>query len=259
MSNQSETTTELSLETTNASNPSLEEQAAAMNAGDNSSENENPIPEKFRNADDPVASLAQAYSELERKMSSPAQDSGDMTIEKKDGMQDFTMEDMSKLSEEYSKNDGLTDETYESLAQRGLTREVVDMFINAQVNSANASRQQILSEAGLDENTWQSMADWASRNWSEEKVNEWNELSKSPNPLARKLAVENLKTSFETEGRGRSSNRVEGNPSTDSFTAFRSSAEMLEAMKDPRYDKDPAYRGDVDARIELMLRANNRL
>ena len=31
--------------------------------------------------------------------------------------------------------------------------------------------------------------------------------------------------------------------------AFRSLAELTEAMKDPRYRKDPAYRRDVESRL----------
>lgn len=236
-------------------NPSLEEQAAQMQS--ESQTNENPIPEKFRNASDPVAAMAQAYAELERKQSVPMDK--DLTLDNKEGMQDLTTDYLQELGKEYQDNGGLTEETLDSLSKRGITKEVVDMFINAQANSANASRQQVLNEVGVDNNAWQSMSDWAARNWSEDQVKEWNELAASPNALARKLAVTNLKEAWETDGRGRQPNKIDGVPTNNAFTAFRSDAEMLEAMKDPRYDKDPAYRTDVDRRIELMLRANNRM
>ena len=236
-------------------NPSLEEQAAQMQSESQTSEN--PIPEKFRNTSDPVAAMAQAYAELERKQSTPMDQ--DLSLEKKEGMQDLTTEYLQELGQEYQENGGLKEETLNELSKRGITKDVVDIFINAQVSSANASRQQSLNDAGVDNATWQSMSDWAARNWSEDQVTEWNELAASPNALARKLAVTNLKEAWETDGRGRQPARIDGNPVTGSFTAFRSDAEMLEAMKDPRYDKDSAYRGDVDRRIELMLRANNRM
>ena len=36
--------------------------------------------------------------------------------------------------------------------------------------------------------------------------------------------------------------------------AFRSQAELVSAMSDPRYDEDPAYRQDIIAKLE---RSNN--
>ena len=34
------------------------------------------------------------------------------------------------------------------------------------------------------------------------------------------------------------------------LTGFRSQAELVEAMSDPRYETDPAYRADVIALLE---------
>ena len=256
MTDQEDTTTSIPLTLDTPEGPSLEEQAAAMEK--ESATPESPIPEKFRQADDPVAEMAKAYAALEQKMSS-GEESPEMKIEKSEGLQDLTSDELTKLGQEYIDNGDLTEESYTALAQRGITKEVVDIFVQSQVQQAESSRREVLAQAGVDNETWQGMTDWASRNWTEDQINEWNELASSPNPLARKLAVENLKQAVGGTGRGQSGQKIEGNPSTGAYTPFRSSAEMLEAMKDSRYDKDPAYRGDVDRRVELMLRANNRL
>ncbi len=81
-------------------------------------------------------------------------------------------------------------------------------------------------------------------------------MANSPNALARKSAVEHLKTAYTSEGRGPADMQLQGTPVTGAITGFRSQAEMLEAMSDPRFDKDPAYRQDVERRVEMMLRAN---
>jgi len=256
MTSEQDVVTELNLTLGNA-NPTLEEQAAEM-AQEQTGGEESPIPAKFRDAADPVAEMAKAYTALERKLSEGAP-APEMKIEKSEGLQDLTTAELSTLGEEWSRNGDLTEDSYAGLAKRGITKEVVDIFVQAQVQQADASRRQTLMDAGLDDNTWQSMSDWASRNWSEDQVNEWNELASSSSPLARKLAVENLKQAYGGPGRGQDAMRLEGKSSTGAFTPFRSDAEMLEAMKDSRYDKDPAYREDVDRRVELMLRANNRL
>ena len=44
-----------------------------------------------------------------------------------------------------------------------------------------------------------------------------------------------------------------GRGSRDTMDVFRSQAEVIEAMKDKRYDRDPAYRNDV---FEKLSRSN---
>ena len=260
--NQEDVTTSIPFSDVAKTGPTLEEQQAEMQAGDQAETAESVIPEKFRNAQDPMAEMAKAYSELEQKMSSLTanEDPPEMKLEKPEGaLPDLTMDEVNKLGEEFAANGDLAEGSYEALAKRGISKEVVDMFVQSQVQSAEASRNAVLAEAGINNDTWQTMTDWASRNWSEDQRNEWNELAASPNPLARKLAVDNLKQAFSATGRGQfAAKKVEGDPSMGGMSPFRSNAEMLAAMKDPRYDTDPAYRQDVERRVEYMLRANNR-
>jgi hypothetical protein len=42
---------------------------------------------------------------------------------------------------------------------------------------------------------------------------------------------------------------IQGKPAR-STDVFRSQAELVRAMSDPRYDSDPAYRQDVIAKLE---------
>jgi len=257
MSDESEIATGMPVSSNEEANPTLEEQLAEME-GEQSQQGEegSPIPEKFRGAEDPVAAMAEAYAQLEKKLGAPKQeDPPEMRLEKIEGSQDLTAEYLSQLGEEYMENGDLTEESYQALAKRGITKDVVDMFVNAQMQQAESNRSQILSEAGIDNAAWETMSDWAARNWSEDQVDEWNDLANSPNPLARKLAVENLKQAYTAQGRGQAVTRVEGTPVSGALTGYRSQAEMLEAMKDPRFDKDPAYREDVERRVEMMLRA----
>ena len=41
-----------------------------------------------------------------------------------------------------------------------------------------------------------------------------------------------------------------GKPPANQSAAFRSQAELVRAMSDPRYDNDPAYRQDVLGKLE---------
>ena len=44
--------------------------------------------------------------------------------------------------------------------------------------------------------------------------------------------------------------RLTGKAADTSGDVFRSQAQLVEAMSDPRYDRDPAYRQDVVAKLE---------
>ena len=41
-----------------------------------------------------------------------------------------------------------------------------------------------------------------------------------------------------------------GAPTADPADVFRSQAEVVEAMSDPRYERDPAYRNDVFDKLD---------
>ena len=43
---------------------------------------------------------------------------------------------------------------------------------------------------------------------------------------------------------------LSGKPAKTSGDSFRSQAEVVQAMSDPRYDKDPAYRQDILEKLE---------
>jgi hypothetical protein len=66
-----------------------------------------------------------------------------------------------------------------------------------------------------------------------------------------KMAVAGLKARYEQANGASSGRLIQGDVKGPSGGAFRSIAEIVEAMKDPRYAKDPAYRSDVEKRVAL--------
>jgi len=71
----------------------------------------------------------------------------------------------------------------------------------------------------------------------------------SGNLQAIQLAVAGLRAEYENavgyEGR-----LLTGKAATQTADVFRSQAEVVRAMNDPRYDSDPAYRQDVFDKLE---------
>ena len=66
------------------------------------------------------------------------------------------------------------------------------------------------------------------------------------------LAVAGLKAQYDNAN-GVEGRMVTGKPPTNSGDVFRSQQELVAAMNDPRYDRDPAYRQDI---IEKLDRSN---
>jgi hypothetical protein len=69
---------------------------------------------------------------------------------------------------------------------------------------------------------------------------------------AAKLALRGIVAAYK-DAVGQEPSLVTGEAMPRAATAqpFRSRAEMVRAIQDPKYDKDPAYQKDVQARIEV--------
>ena len=66
---------------------------------------------------------------------------------------------------------------------------------------------------------------------------------------AIQLAVNGLKSQYE-QANGYEGKMYTGKAPTSTKDTFRSQAELVAAMNDKRYDKDPAYRQDVIAKLD---------
>ena len=53
-----------------------------------------------------------------------------------------------------------------------------------------------------------------------------------------------------TEAEGKEGRLLTGKDSNQKNDSFRSQAELVKAMSDQRYDKDPAYRSDIMRKLE---------
>ena len=63
------------------------------------------------------------------------------------------------------------------------------------------------------------------------------------------LAVNGLVAMYQNEN-GVEPELITGRGAPDQKDIFRSQAEVIQAMNDPRYDNDPAYRQDVFNKLE---------
>ena len=102
--------------------------------------------------------------------------------------------------------------------------------------------------AGGDE-SYQEMIAWASETLTPQDIQRYDNVIASGNYDAISFAVEALKSKY-TEAMGVEGQLFKGKPASNTRDIFRSQAEVVAAMSDPRYDRDPAYRQDVFAKLE---------
>jgi hypothetical protein len=195
-----------------------------------SSERPTWLPEKFQNPED----LAKAYSELEKKFS-------ETTPVKFDGLEKYT--------EEFEKNGDLSDESIKAIAAMGIPEPIVRAYVDGQKSVVESNVSAVFNLAG-GQDKYQELLSWAGENIPEDEVDAFNAVIDSGNMNTIKMAVQGLRARFE-RANGQGGRLIQGETTGPSGGAFRSIAEIVSAMKDPRYATDPAYRSDVEKRVAL--------
>lgn len=226
-------------------NISLEEQSKQQDAAginDNIELSDRPewLPEKFNNAQD----MAQAYAELESKVGQQPSEESEQVDPAEDSPQN---EAISNASSEWAEKGELTDSSYDELAKTGISREMVDMYIAGQ-QSVNSQEEAELQSAVGGEDNYNAMAQWAQTSLSEQEISDYDEVVTGSSVGAAKMAVQGLYARFQSSGSA-SAPLLGGSVSGNSSEVFRSSAQVKEAMSDPRYQIDPAYRNQVAERL----------
>ncbi len=206
--------------------------------------------------------MAKAYQELRSKMSkdgAPKQEAAEGTETTAEGSTENPEReaaeqaaesaglDMPALEKEFADNGDLSEETYEKLAKAGIDKAMVDAYVAGQQAIADASQARIEAHVGGAE-TLQSMLDWAATNLSAEEKQAFNNTVDNADEAGLKLAMDGLKAKY-IASEGDEPKLLGGSSKGNSGAVFRSNAELTQAMRDPRYGKDPAYRADVEAKL----------
>jgi hypothetical protein len=213
------------------------------------------LPEKFKSAED----MANAYSELEKKLGQPA---AEEQQEEEQPQQEETENDNDKpeagnyneavveASQEFFNNDGqLSDETYKKLEEVGLPRDLVDSYAAGQQALLQSEETQIKGVAGGD---YDAMAEWANEHLPSEEIDAFDEAVTSGSVQQAKLAVQGLHARYQNATGSRPKTLVQGAVSGSSTMPFKSMQELARAQSDPRYRSgDKAYHQEIDRRLAV--------
>ena len=109
---------------------------------------------------------------------------------------------------------------------------------------------QLKSIVGGDAN-YKNMTEWAASNLSQQEISMFDKVMDSGDPNAAYFAINSLAQRYQ-DAVGFDGKMLTGKASSNSKPGFKSQAEMIEAMQDPRYDRDPAYRQEVMQKLESL-------
>jgi len=94
------------------------------------------------------------------------------------------------------------------------------------------------------------MLQWAANNCEQDMIEAYDAVMQKGDPASCFFAVQAMAFRMaEMEG-WQPQDFLSGNTPVQTADVFRSQAEVVEAMSDPRYDRDPAYRQDIMNKLE---------
>ena len=163
------------------------------------------------------------------------------------------------MNDHFYENEGtLTPEMYDELNEAGFSDETIDAYLGglrnqlgyeeAEANTLGDSEIADIKNIAGGEQGYADVVQWASENLPEADIEAFDEVINTANEAAVRFAVKALVGQYE-DAVGRTPDLVTGKQSSTG-QAYRSMAEVVRDMSDPRYDSDDAYRMDVMRKLE---------
>ena len=243
-------------EVTSVDNLSAEEQDS-LKVGEQMQEaQDNLLAGKYKNAEE----LEQGYIELQKKLGQQedtAEEAEDVAEEADSESDDDDVSILDELWEYESNNEEFHEEAIEELREMDpLDIAKMHMEYRKQVEDGEAggrdfSEQDITELKGIvgGAENYTNMIEWAQGALNETEVNMFDAVMAKGDPIAAFFAVRALAYAY-NDSVGYDGNMVQGKAPKQSNDQFRSQAEVVAAMGDPRYENDPAYRRDIAQKLE---------
>ncbi len=198
------------------------------------------LPEKFQSGED----LAKAYGELEKQFSSGNQQQQTEQAPNQEQIEQATGLDLNPFYEEFASQGSIGEESYAKLAEKGLSKDLVDSYIAGQMAISDNHVKSIQQAAG-GEQKYSEIVQWAGNNMSEAEVSNFNEIVEKGSLEAATFAIKGLKAQYDAQF-GTQPDLLQGQTAKVDNDVYRSTAEVVRAINDPKYQKDTAYRQAVE-------------
>ncbi len=225
---------------------------------------------KYKTAEE----LEKAYGELQKKLGEKGSEDSEATGDTEDSTESKeeteeteetkkaspAVELINDAAAEYWSNDKkLSSETMDKFNSMS-SQDLLQAYLEVQKDATNPNEQPAtpdLTEADINvvknsvggEAEYGKIVTWARENMSDNDSQAFDDLVSTGNVGAIRLAAQGLQAKY-NDANGYEGRMLSGKPPKSSGETFRSQAELVRAMNDPRYDNDPAYRQDVIEKLD---------
>ena len=202
--------------------------------------------------------LEKAYIELEKKLGSrDGQEEETAEPEAEDQPEERSeystqIDAISRAAEEFNSNGVLSEETLAEFEKMS-SKELIQAYFEYEQSLPAMEAPQGVELTQQDINSiqnsvggeaaYQQLVGWAAQNFSQSEIQAFDNVVDSGNVDAINLALAGLKARY-TDAVGYEGTMIQGKAAAPADT-FKSQAEVVRAMSDPKYDRDPAYRDEI--------------
>ena len=209
--------------------------------------------------------LEKAYIELEKKLGSreeQEQSSPEPEAQEEQEPSQYSaqIEAISKAADEFSEKGELSAETLAEFEKMS-SKELIQAYFEYEqgLPAMDAPQGVELTQQDINsiqnsvggEAAYQQLVGWAAQNFSEAEIQAFDNVVDSGNVAAINLALAGLQARY-TDANGYEGKMIQGKAAAPADT-FKSQAEVVRAMSDPKYDRDPAYRNEI---MEKLARSD---
>ena len=217
---------------------------------------------KYKNAQD----LEQGYIELQKKLGEseteePVAEAEEEEYEGEEGEEDISILD--ELWEYELNNEEFHEDAVAELQQMDPVdlanlhieyRKQVEEQAVAPKDFTEAEMTELKGVVGGDEN-YQNMLQWAGANLNQQEIDMFDAVMQRGDALGAFFAIRSLAYRY-NDAAGYEGKMLTGNAPKTSGSQYRSQQEVIQAMSDPRYESDPAYRKDVMDKLTRSPKVN---
>lgn len=204
------------------------------------------LDEKFESPEE----MAKAYKALQQKMSKPKAEKKESAKTEEASAPEATTSAIEDARSEFADSGELSDKAFDALEKAGLPRSFVEQYIAGQ-QAMSVQQAATIQESIGGAGNYEAMSEWASENLADGDLDAFNDIVEGQSVEQARVAVKGLYAQFQAAG-GKGPALVQGSTSGDAgVKPFGSTAQVTEAMRDPRYASDPAYRENVEKRMSV--------
>lgn len=207
-----------------------------------------------------AADLEKAYVELQKKLGEGSEEEqGEAEPSEEEAPEVSPAQSLiTDASAEYAEKGELSEEMMSKFSEMS-SQDLVQAYMEMQANAPQAEAAEPVELSDNDINTiknsvggeveYDKVINWATNNLSESQIEAYDDIISTGNTDVIQMMVDGLKAKYDSAN-GFEGRMLTGKAANNSSDVFRSQEEVVSAIADPRYDRDPAYRNDVLEKLE---------